>query len=184
MIPFPTRSQNYSEFICLFRIFYIIRGQTLSWLKQPSSRFRAHRAILHQIARSFLPRLRKNIPQLSVSSEYFISWGDRSYSTSKAPITLQHLYLRGTCFFWWDQSKRNNSGMSGLHSIFSFRTLSSPRTLAPDSYMWFVCNRGLFAFVCPPMATKTHAIPDHHFTSWVVRETLENMQTDQSPSLS
>ena len=66
-----------------FSEYFILWGTSPIWIKSfltpRNIEICVTREILHQFPRFFLSRVHKNIPEFSVYSEYFISWGERRY---------------------------------------------------------------------------------------------------------
>ena len=86
-------------------------------------------SILNQILRFFFPRVRINNLKIIVSSEYFISQGDRTYSPSKAPETPSTAnLLRFVRFFDGIKGRKNIPEMPHdllyfYHQKFPLKTL-------------------------------------------------------------
>ena len=86
---------------------------------------------LTQILRSFFQQVQKNIPNISVSSEYFISKGDKTYSTSTGSCHTYWAYFLGVwSLLWSDQREQVKPEMPSTLNYF-YHQKSWPETMFP-----------------------------------------------------
>ena len=130
-------------FLCLQNILFC-GGSTPIWIKRfltsQNIEIRVTQAILHQFPRFFMSRAHKDIPEFSVYSEYFISWGDRRYRFYKVVESMSHIKnLKRLTSLMGSKEGRHSKIFSFSH-FWSLSGYLSPRSLGYPHFPFLPCR--------------------------------------------